>query len=302
MNLQSRFLPVARRVAPEARLRGVRRLLGGMSAEITVLELEHPDGRAEGLVVREYGTKNLAADRHPAGTETELLRQLADHGLPVPTPRYADDTGDLLGGPFCVIDFIDADPPPPTWSAAVADQFVELLAQLHRLPPGPALDRLGRYADKVDRWLAAAPEQPDESMRETLIRNRLGAWWPRHNEHPARILHGDIWPGNTLWHGNRMVVAIDWEDAAVGDPRSDLANLRMELVWAYGVDAAEDFTRRYAAARAGELDLDGLPYWDLVAARRPVGRLGEWGLDPRRLDRHLARFQGFVDRALDRIG
>ncbi|HEY9292818.1 MAG TPA: phosphotransferase [Microlunatus sp.] len=297
MNLLARFRPVAQRVVPGARLIDVRPLPGGMSAEITVLELEHPDGGPQTLVVREYGPKNVAADAHPAGTETGLLQHLLDAGLPVPRPWYADDSAELLDGPFSVIDFIVADPPPADWSAAAAAEFVRPLIRLHELPPGPT--PLRHYIDRVDRWLTDGPAQPDESMRETVIRERLGAWWPEHTEGATRILHGDFWPGNTLWRDGRLVSVIDWEDAAVGDVRSDLANLRLELVWAYGPEAAVDFTERYAAAAGPDApDLSELPYWDLVAATRPVGRLHEWGLDPLRMDVFLTRFQEFVDAAL----
>jgi aminoglycoside phosphotransferase (APT) family kinase protein len=40
---------------------------------------------------------------------------------------------------------------------------------------------------------------------------------------------------------------IDWEDAAIGCPLADLANARLELLWAAGGEAMEEFTRRYTA-------------------------------------------------------
>ena len=51
------------------------------------------------------------------------------------------------------------------------------------------------------------------------------AEWLRANE-PAdarfALLHGDPNPGNYLFAGNSVVAVLDWELAAVGDPRSDL--------------------------------------------------------------------------------
>jgi aminoglycoside phosphotransferase (APT) family kinase protein len=36
------------------------------------------------------------------------------------------------------------------------------------------------------------------------------------------LLHGDPNPGNYLFQGERVVGVVDWEVAAIGDPRSDL--------------------------------------------------------------------------------
>ena len=44
----------------------------------------------------------------------------------------------------------------------------------------------------------------------------------------------------------RLVGVIDWEDAALGDPLADLANSRLEILWAFGDEAMERFTREYA--------------------------------------------------------
>lgn len=297
----SRFEPVVRRIDPAARLVGVRELAGGMSAQITVLDIaRNGDATPESVVVRQYGPKNLAVDPRSATTETRLLQWLRDAGLPVPAPRYADDTDEVLGGPYAVISYVDGGDPPHQWSASVADQLAAMLARLHGIDPAPVALLLPRYADRVERWLARTGHTSDESMRESAIREVLNDWWPHRREHPPRILHGDYWPGNTMWSDGRLVAMIDWEDAAIGDQRSDLANIRLELLWAYGPKAVDDFTERYAAAWP-TVDLTDQPHWDLVAATRPVGRLDEWGLDPAHRDEHLRRFTDFVDAALARI-
>ena len=50
---------------------------------------------------------------------------------------------------------------------------------------------------------------------------------------------------------------IDWEDAAIGDPLADLANARLEILWAYGWDAMTTFTARYLARCS--VDVTALP-------------------------------------------
>lgn len=301
--LLTRYAPVARLLDPAARLTRVRRLTGGMSAQITVLQLVHSTHRAESdtVVVRQYGPKNIAADSRPATTETRLLSLLRESGLPVPEPRLADDTSGLLDGPYAVIGFVDGTGPADRWSESLANQLAGVLIRLHRLDVKPVQGWLRPYSRRLERWLANPSAQPDEPMRETRIREVLGRWWAERTELPPRILHGDYWPGNTMWSDGRLTAVIDWEDAAWGDQRSDLANIRLELLWAYGAGACEDFTRRYRAAFP-EIDFTDQPYWDLVAATRPVGRLDEWGLDPARLESFLRQYQDFVDAALNRIG
>ncbi|QGN31551.1 phosphotransferase family protein [Microlunatus sp. Gsoil 973] len=299
--LAAQFAPVARQLDPRARVGGVRRLTGGMSAQITVLDLVRPDAPQQTVVVRQYGPKNVTADSRPAATETRLLALLRTAGIPVPEPRLADDTRRLLDRPYAVISYVAGQGPAATWSDALAEQLVNVLVRLHRLDATPVRDWLRPYAARVDRWLARTPGRPDESMRESRIRAELNRWWPQRTELPGRILHGDYWPGNTMWSEGRLVAVIDWEDAAWGDQRSDLANIRLELLWAYGYEASRDFTDRYRAAFP-TVDFGDQPYWDLVAATRPVGRLDEWGLDPAGMETFLRQYQEFVDAALIQVG
>jgi aminoglycoside phosphotransferase (APT) family kinase protein len=299
--LAAQFATIARQLDPRARLAGVRRLSGGMSAQITVLDLVRPDAPQQTVVVRQYGPKNVAADPRPAATETRLLRLLRTAGIPVPEPRLADDTRRVLDGPYAVISYIPGHGPAASWSVSLAEQLTDVLVRLHRLGATPVRNWLPPYATRIDRWLAEPPVRPDESMRETRIRAVLNRWWPQRIELPARILHGDYWPGNTMWADGRLAAVIDWEDAAWGDQRSDLANIRLELLWAYGAEACQDLTDRYRAAFP-TIDFADQPYWDLVAATRPVGRLHEWGLDPGGMATFLKQYQEFVDAALNQVG
>jgi aminoglycoside phosphotransferase (APT) family kinase protein len=111
----------------------------------------------------------------------------------------------------------------------------------------------------------------------------------------AVLLHGDFWPGNTLWRDGELVALIDWEDAAVGDPLVDLANGRLEVLFAFGEDAMDEFTHAYRAAMP-ELDYADLPQWDLYAVRRLVPELPKWGLDPAKEEELRHRAEWFAAR------
>jgi aminoglycoside phosphotransferase (APT) family kinase protein len=114
------------------------------------------------------------------------------------------------------------------------------------------------------------------------------------------LLHGDFWPGNLLWRDGALAAVIDWEDAQVGDPLADLGNSRLEFLWALGHEAMTGLTNRYLALTA--IDTGALPYWDLVAALRPCGKLADWGLEPATEQRMRQRHAWFVDQAFKGLG
>lgn len=94
------------------------------------------------------------------------------------------------------------------------------------------------------------------------------------------LLHGDFWPGNILWQDGSLVAVLDWEDTALGDPRSDLAAARLELLWRYGEPAMRRFAAHYLECVPIEIDLDGLPLWELHVAAGANASMEHWGLAP----------------------
>jgi aminoglycoside phosphotransferase (APT) family kinase protein len=111
------------------------------------------------------------------------------------------------------------------------------------------------------------------------------------------LLHGDFWPGNTLWRGSRVVAVLDWEDATLGDPLADVGNARLELLWSHGDDAKEEFTRAY-----GDVDRAELAHWDLQADARLTPLLGTFGLEGSVVAEMLAAREGFVAAARAQSG
>ena len=124
------------------------------------------------------------------------------------------------------------------------------------------------------------PEPQDLTLSEPAVRAALDRIWPPPLAGQPVLLHGDYWPGNTLWRDGTLVGVLDWEDAALGDPVADLANARMELTMAFGAAAADGFTRQYAELRPE-------PRSHRTAALGPVRGL-----------RHAGRMTGWVCRPL----
>lgn len=110
------------------------------------------------------------------------------------------------------------------------------------------------------------------------------------------LIHGDFWPGNTLWREGKLVALIDWEDAAVGDPLTDVGNGRLEALFAFGEKAMDEFTGGYRAAMP-ELDYADLPQWDLYAVRRLLPELPKWELDRTKEKELRRRAELFATRA-----
>jgi aminoglycoside phosphotransferase (APT) family kinase protein len=283
---------LARRIDPQGTLLRTWELKGGVSAQVTAFEVGRDDGRRETLIVRRHGAADLRRNPRIAEDEFRLLQLLESAGVPAPTPRYLDAKAEVFFTPSLVVDYVEGELPP-----AAADreelvrQLAAVLAEIHRI------DR-----STVDlsflRDLAAIP--PDGPADDERARSVLEAALPLPRKNRSVLLHGDFWPGNTLWRDGRLVAVIDWEDAAVGDPLADVANARLELLWALGIEAMDDFTRRYRAL-AGGTDFTDLPYWDLRADLRLAGRVAEWGLDDVTVERMRVRHETFVAQALEAL-
>lgn len=280
----------------------IRPVHGGTSATITYIEAARPGGQPERLLLRQYGPADVAANPRVAATEYELLASLHGLGLPVPRPYLADESGAIVGGPCLLIEFVDGTPllRPPGPPDCIA-QLADALARLHEAGAGWAdIASLRDIRDISSHKLGTWPDHPDQTLSEATVRVALAGTWPPAQANRTVALHGDYWPGNTLWRDGRLVAVIDWEDAAFGDPLADLGNIRLEVTMMFGAPAADEFTRHYSELMP-DLDLAALPLWDLFAALRPAGKMAGWGLPPVDLQRFQAGHREFVARALGRL-
>jgi len=289
------------RLWPGAVLLKSRRLEGGVSARVTALDVQHPDGHAERAVVREI-SEEMAA-RNPAAPENEfrLLQIVCAEGIPAPRPIDLCQPSDLRSSPFLVLSYIEGARPGVNLALLnVSRQLAGLLARIHRLAASqPGLAFLPDMEERMTVGLAG-PLPAGGSLNEEAIRDAIKAAWPRRLRNPRVLLHGDFWPGNTLWLDEELVGIVDWEDAAAGDPIADVGNARLEIPWTSGAEAMTGFTDSYQEL-AIALDWTDLPVWDLWAAWRGAG-LGGWGLDADTERAMRERHSEFVGQALARLG
>ena len=277
---------VVARVEPGGRLIRTWEPPGGLSRTMTVIEVDRVDGSRRRLVVRRARDDLPGRRSLSIAEEHRLLTRLHGHGVAVPAPRLLDDAGTLLGTPCSVLDFVDGS---PLVGVATGDArrvgrtFAAHLASIHRLDASAAAGiDLPRRDDAVARGLAEPPAALDHRLREGVIREALQSLPPPSQQGAPRLLHGDYWPGNVIVRGDDVVAVIDWEDAALGDPLADVATTRLDLAWAFGLEATAAFTDHYLSL----LPIDpGTP-----ALLGPRGRAPPGGV-PRHVGRGLGRLR-----------
>jgi len=298
---ESPFRRIARKVNPAATLLRTWQLEGGVSAQVTAIEIGLPGGGTEKLVIREYSDIHIRADPNSAGHEFKLLEMARAAGVPAPRPCLVDASGQILPRAYLVIALVEGEPvlDPPADVTGVAQALAAVLARIHGIPPGAAPFLRNMY-EVFSRRLAQAPATFDETLNEREIRAALAQAWPPAPRNAPVLLHGDFWPGNTLWHQGRLTAVIDWEDAGFGDPLADLANGRLEITMALGEETTREFTRHYRALMPS-LDYTNLPQWDLCASLRLVGQMSSWGLAPARLKQLQDGHRAFTRQALDAL-
>ena len=234
----------------------------GMSSETIMLTARwHQDGQPieQKLVAR---VAPAAEDVQVFPTyrldhQFEVIRKVGElTDVPVPSVRWLEPTGDVLGTPFFVMDYVDGVVPPDVmpytfgnnWFAdapaerqrELQDATVGVLAKLHSMPdaantfaflaeglgaPGGEDDTaLRRHFDWVRSWYDFAV--PDIGRSPLL--ERTFAWlqdnWPA--EVAARepvLLWGDARVGNVLYRDFQPVAVLDWEMVTLGPRELDVA-------------------------------------------------------------------------------
>ena len=227
--------------------------------------------------------------------ESRVIRCLAPSTVPVPEVILAEQSPEVIGSPLVILEEARGEPMPFVWRTAPSDdarvrEHVRMLHRTHSLDWRSL--GLGFLSDDVSRVIeneiaACRRRAEHHGAGDNLLLKEIAAWLTENipPPMPPSLLHGDPNPTNYLFLGNTVVAVLDWEMAALGDPRSDLGfYAAVQTVfggeWAVPYD---EFLRLYAE-EAGNM-LDDMAYFEALALLRMSAILlgqeltGSWNLE-----------------------
>ncbi len=258
---------------PGARLLQAHRLSGGVSADVYRLDIETAARAPESVVLRIHGDHH---NGHPAGLEFDILRAAAGLGLCAPRALALDESRLHLPHPYLLLEHIGGETVAPTNpDDPRIVRMAEALARVHAAPVA-GLPALPARDDPLPELFGFLPQDTEFNA----LRAQLEGMAPVRCAGPATLLHGDFWPGNILWQDEQITGILDWEDAACGDPLSDVACTALELRYVAGREGAESFLRAYGRLRP--IAPCRLALWQIYVAAAGQHSMGAWGLEPAR--------------------
>ncbi len=280
-------------------LNGLRRSDGGYS-NLTVLgDLEWPErGTRQAIVLRVQTQANSVYPDCDIARQYRVMHCLADSAVPVPRLLGMETDAAVLGAPFFVMERIDGrvpnenplyhldgwfhDLPVPSLRAHWFSG-IDTIAAISRVdwrergldflapPPGrtPLAAALDYYRDAV-AW-AERLGRPYPHL------HRAYDWLIAHQpkDEPVALSWADAKLGNCVCRDDRVVAALDWEQATLANPVDDLAwwlMLDESLCTGYGVPRLAGLPSRAETVahweRASGHSARDLPYYDVFAAWR----------------------------------
>ncbi|MFF0490778.1 phosphotransferase enzyme family protein [Nocardia sp. NPDC003482] len=157
-----------------------------------------------------------------ARSSLAITRWLADRGLAVTEP-VVDEAIEIDGATVTFWRYY----PQPDGNRPPARELGAILRDLHGLGDPPF--ELPRYQPLagLGQVLEAAPDVLPDSDRRWLAERRR-TLVDRYERLPSRLgvgmVHGDAYPGNTLWDEGRALLG-DWDEVAIAPRELDLVNI-----------------------------------------------------------------------------
>lgn len=181
-------------------------------------------------------------DRRRARTAVTAVRWLVDQGFPATAPL---DTAQPVDVGDTVVTFWRYYPqngrPSPEPAALGA-----ILRQLHQLSAPPVALRRYQPLARLGTVLAGPTRLP-EAEREWLYQRRaelLADYDQLRSTLGVGFIHGDAYPGNMLWDGDKAILG-DWDEVANGPRELDLVNTHHGARLGRGASQREAFTAAY---------------------------------------------------------
>ncbi len=200
--------------------------------------------------------------------EGRVIRALAGTAVPVPQVVGIEPGSAPLGAPFIVLEWIDAPHMGAAGIEADFGAFTRMVATIHNVDwrdeTFAILGRPATAATATATEVATIAARIDAfGVREPLLARGQAALESHiPDDGDLALCQGDINVFNFLFRERKVVAVVDWEQARIGDPRSDVGQLvaLSHLKGApFGQAEAMPFARAYAAASGRSLS--GLGYF-----------------------------------------
>ena len=162
--------------------------------------------------------------------ELHLIEWLVSQGFPVVPPlrdpggRARYTLGKEHPASWVIFPFVNG--APPELIPATAHEMGTLAARLHQLPEG--IPEAGKRENLLS---VPATLEIAESLRKAGT--KTARRFLHMTEHlatevqdvslPAGLVHGDLFPDNTIFHAGRLAAVLDWEEACVDTYLFDIA-------------------------------------------------------------------------------
>ena len=167
--------------------------------------------------------------------EQRILPGLTDLPLAVPLPRHCGQPSARFPYPFSVVDWIEGAPADLAHLSdpiAAAQSLAAFLTALRARDTqnGPLAGPENHNRGVPLSEMCAVTRRCIDTLADEIDAARAHEMWQAAREAPPQDgppqwLHGDLKADNLLARNGRLVAAIDWGLAAVGDPAVDLAVL-----------------------------------------------------------------------------
>jgi aminoglycoside phosphotransferase (APT) family kinase protein len=182
----------------------------------------------------------------------DVIRKVGElTDVPVPRVRWLESTGEVLGTPFFLMDYVDGEVPPDVmpytfggnWFAdapaerqrELQDATVSVLASLHSIPDAEKTFRFLAEAQDGDtalrrhfNWVRSWYDFAVPDIGRSPLLERTFAWlednWPQDAAASEPVLlWGDARVGNVLYRDFQPVAVLDWEMVTLGPRELDVA-------------------------------------------------------------------------------
>jgi aminoglycoside phosphotransferase (APT) family kinase protein len=229
----------------------MRRLRGGLGAQMHVLDVETADGRRQKMVLRRFFPDRDRATPENVAREYEVLRLLELAGVDAPRGLFLDASGESFGVPAMVLMYLPgASVYAPRDQQRWAERLARGLLEVHAITPdhfdlsGLHVQLIDGIREQIERRALPADVRGAlaREVHALLMRDLERITWPE-----PGLVHDDFWPGNVVWYRERLAGIIDWTFAEVGDPRTDVAQCRVDIAMIHSAGLANAFRDAYQA-------------------------------------------------------